>query len=70
MRYNLILNVLGLIAKYTAVLFILPILACVVLKENSQIMPYVLSGAMTYLIGIIFSFNKVPQNDIDNVKKS
>lgn len=70
MRYNLILNVLGLIAKYTATLFILPIVACVVLKENSQIMPYVLSGALTYLIGVIFSFNKVPQKDIDNVKKS
>ena len=70
MRYNLILNILGLISKYIAILFIIPILACVFLKEFSQVVPYILSAIVAFILSWLFSINKTSQKEIDNIKKS
>ncbi len=69
MRYNLIFNILGLIAKYIGVMFIIPIIACFLLKENCGYI-YLITGIIALLAGFLFSLNKAPQKDIDNIKKS
>ena len=65
MRYNLILNMLGLISKYIAILFIIPILACVFLKEFTQVVPYILSAIVAFILSWLFSINKTSQKEID-----
>ncbi|MBQ8615354.1 MAG: TrkH family potassium uptake protein, partial [Clostridia bacterium] len=70
MRYNLILNVLGLILKYIGVLFIIPIVASFLLKEQSHYLPYLTSGLIALILSFIFSIKKVEQKEIDNIKKS
>ena len=70
MRYNLILNILGLNAKYIGYLFIFPIIAAILLKESSEILPFLITGLVAILLGYILSFNKVSQKEVDNIKKS
>ncbi len=70
MRYNLIFNILGLISKYIGLMFIIPIIAALFLKEYNQVTPYIITGITAITIGFIFSFKKVPQKEIDNIKKS
>lgn len=69
MRYNLIFNILGMISKYIGIMFIIPIIACFLLKENCAHI-YFITGIIALLIGFLFSFNKAPQKEIDNIKKS
>lgn len=70
MRYNLILNILGLMAKNIGILFLIPIICALLLKEYGAIAPFLITGIIAYLIGLLFSINKVEQKEIDNIKKS
>lgn len=70
MRYNLVLNIIGLIARYIGMLFLIPIVAAILLKEYSQITPFLITGVLSYLTGVLLLLNKVPQKSIDNIKKS
>ena len=70
MRYNVIANVMGLIAKYIGIMFILPIIAALILKEPYTIVHFLTAGLVSILIGYILSANKAEQKDIDNIKKS
>ena len=70
MRYNLIFNILGMIAKYIGIMFIIPIIAAYALKESDSIYIYLITGIIAIIIGFIFSINKADKKDIDNIKKS
>ena len=70
MRYNLIFNILGLISKYIGVMFVIPIIASCFLNEKNHIVPFLSSMLIAFIIGIIFSFKKVNQKEIDNIRKS
>lgn len=70
MRYNLILNILGLISKYIGIIFIFPIVVAICLREYSSILPFLITGITAVIFGFIFSCNKVCQTDIDFIKKS
>ncbi len=69
MRFNVFLDMLGLILKYIGVMFIIPIIATIFLKEYT-IIPYFLTGFIAIALGFLFSCNKACQDDIDNIKKS
>ncbi len=70
MRYNLIFNILALMAKYIGVLFIIPIVCAVLLKEYDAIAPFLVTGIVSIIIGFLFSIKKIPQKEIDSIKKS
>ena len=70
MRYNLILNILGMMSKYIGVLFIIPIVCAVLLKEYNAIIPFLTTGTIAVILGFLFSIKKVEQKEIDNIKKS
>ncbi|MBQ7286256.1 MAG: TrkH family potassium uptake protein [Candidatus Gastranaerophilales bacterium] len=70
MRYNLILNILGMMSKYIGVLFIIPIVCAVLLKEYNAIIPFLTTGVIAVVLGFLFSIKKVEQKEIDNIKKS
>ncbi len=70
MRYNLILNILGLISKYIGIMFIIPILTALCLKEYNHILPFVVTGVFALVLGYLFSLKKATQKDIDSIKKS
>lgn len=70
MRYGLVINILGTIAKNIGVLFIFPILCAVFLKEYSEIMPFLITGIIAIIFGTLFSLKKVEQKEIDSIKKS
>jgi len=70
MRYSLILNILGMMAKYIGVLFLIPIICAILIKEYSAITPFLTTGIIALAIGFLFSIKKVEQKEIDNIKKS
>ena len=70
MRYNLIFNILGLIAKYIGFMFIIPIIAALMLDEKNAVLPFLITGIISIVIGVLFSVNKADKKDIDNIKKS
>lgn len=70
MRYNLIANILGLISKYIGMMFVIPIIAACILKETPHIYPFLTSMAIALIAGLILSYKKVPQKEIDNIRKS
>lgn len=70
MRYDLVFNILGLLSKYISVMFIIPIIVAFILKETNHIFPFFLTGIIALFLGFVFSFKKVPQKEIDNIKKS
>lgn len=70
MRYNLILNILGLMSKYIGFLFIIPIICALLLKEYCAIIPFLTTGLCAIIVGYLFSIKKVEQKEIDNIKKS
>ncbi|MBQ8848337.1 MAG: TrkH family potassium uptake protein [Candidatus Gastranaerophilales bacterium] len=70
MRYNLIFNILGLLSKYISIMFLIPIVAAMILKETNHLMPFFVTGVIALILGYIFSFNKAEQKDIDSIKKS
>ncbi len=70
MRYNLIFNILGLISKYIGLMFLIPVIAALILGEYKEIIPYITTGIIAIILGFIFSYKKVPQKEIDNIKKS
>lgn len=70
MRYNLILNVLGMIAKYIGFLFLIPILCAILLKEYNAIVPFLTTGVFALVMGFLLTIKKVEQKEIDNIKKS
>ena len=70
MRYNLISNMMGLISKYIGVMFIIPAIAALCLNEVNHIIPFIISGVIALILGFVLSINKVPQKEIDNIKKS
>ena len=70
MRYNLILNILGMISKYIGILFLIPLVCAFFLKEYNAIIPFLSTGIVALIIGFLFSIKKVEQKEIDNIKKS
>ena len=70
MRYSLILNILGMMAKYIGILFLIPIICALLLKEYNAIIPFLTTGIIALIIGFLFSIKKVEQKEIDNIKKS
>ena len=61
MRYNIIFNILGLISKYVGIMFIIPIVAAIILKEYNDIMPFFASFVIALLLGFLLSVKKVSQ---------
>jgi len=70
MRYNLILNILGLISKYIGVMFLIPVICALILKENNHITPFLVSMIIALSLGLLLSIKKAAQKDIDNIRKS
>ena len=61
MRYSIIFNILGMMAKYIGFLFVIPIICAILLKENNVIIPFLTTGLMAVLLGFLFSIKKVEQ---------
>ncbi len=70
MRYNLIFNILGLISKYIGIMFIIPVVCAILLKETNHILPFLISMIIAIITGYLFSIKKVEQKEIDNIRKS
>ncbi|MBQ4645888.1 MAG: TrkH family potassium uptake protein [Candidatus Gastranaerophilales bacterium] len=70
MRYSLILNILGMMAKYIGILFVIPIVCALLLKEYNAVVPFLITGIVALIFGFLFSIKKVEQKEIDNIKKS
>ena len=70
MRYGLIIGILGSISKYVGMMFIIPIVAAVILKEYNHILPFLVSLIIALILGFILSYNKLAQKEIDTIKKT
>ena len=70
MRYHIILNILGMMSKYIGILFIIPIVCAVLLKENSAVVPFLTTGVVAIILGFLLTIKKAEQKEIDNIKKS
>ena len=70
MRYNIIFSILGLMSKYIGILFVIPIICAILLKENSAIIPFLTTGIVAIVLGFLLTIKKTEQKEIDNIKKS
>ena len=70
MRYSLIFNVLGLIAKYLGFVFLPSVLMAILLKEYNHIIPFLVTGITVFVIGFLLSYNSSGLKEFDNLKKS
>ena len=70
MRYNLFFNILAMISNYISVMFVIPIIAALFLKEYNEILPFFVASIVALIIGRLFSFKKANQKEIDTIKKS
>ena len=70
MRYNIILNILGMMSKYIGALFVIPVICAILLKENSAIIPFLATGIVAIAFGFLLTIKKAEQKEIDNIKKS
>ena len=58
MRYNIIFNILGMMAKYIGFLFLIPVMCAILIKEYNAIIPFLITGIIALILGILFSIKK------------
>lgn len=69
MRFKVIFNTTGIILKYISLIFIFPVISAIYYKEYSSILPFLLSGLISFVLGLLFCLNDASEKDIDNITR-
>ena len=70
MRLYVVINTVGIMLRYVALIMLLPVIFALFYKEYSSILPFI-SGCLVSLgFGGIFSLNKASEKDIDTINKA
>ncbi len=70
MRLNVVINTVGIILRYIALMMILPVIFALCYQEYSSILPYLAGAFVSLLTGFLFSLNKASEKDIDTMNKA
>lgn len=58
MRLNVVINTVGIILKYIALMMLFPVIFALSYGEYSSIIPYVTGSFVSLILGFLFSINK------------
>ncbi len=70
MRFKVISNTTGIILKFISLAFIFPIIAALCYREFSAIYPFLITGIISFLFGVIFCLNDASEQDIDKITRT
>jgi len=70
MRINVVINTVGIILRYVALVMLFPVIFALVYKEHSAIFPFIVSSVVSLFLGYLFSLNEASEKDIDTVNKA
>ncbi len=70
MRFHVVLNSIGIILKYFGILLLLPVIFAIAYKETSHILPFLVSLAVTIILGFLCTIKKTDVKELNDIKKS
>ncbi len=70
MKFKVIFNTTGIILKYASFIFIFPILFAIFYSEYSSILPFLLTGILSYISGALFCLNDAEEKDLDTISRA
>lgn len=70
MRLNVVINTVGIILRYVAIIMLFPVIFAIFYKEYSSILPFVAGFVVSLALGGLFSLNKASEKDIDTIVKA
>ncbi len=69
MRLNVVINTVGIILRYIALVMLLPVIFALCYGEYSSILPFLAGSFVSIILGFLFSLNKASEKDIDTMNK-
>ncbi len=69
MRLNVVINTVGIMLRYIALVMLLPVIFALCYGEYSSILPYITGFFISIILGLLFSLNKASEKDIDTMNK-
>ncbi len=70
MRIYVVINTVGIILRYVALIMLLPVIFALFYKEYSSILPFLTGFLVSLGLGGLFSLNKASEKDIDTINKA
>ena len=70
MRIYVVINTVGIILRYVALIMLLPVVFALFYKEYSSILPFLTGFLVSLGTGALFSLNKASEKDIDTINKA
>ena len=70
MRLNVVINTVGIMLRYIALVMFLPIIFALCYGEYESILPFLTGAFVSLVLGLLFSLNKASEKDIDTINKA
>ncbi len=70
MRLNVVINTVGIILRYIALVMLFPCIFALFYGEYSSIPPFIAGSVVSITLGYLFSLNKASEKDIDTINKA
>ncbi len=70
MRLNVVINTVGIILRYIALVMLFPCIFALFYGEYSSIPPFIAGSVISITLGYLFSLNKASEKDIDTINKA
>ncbi len=70
MRLNVVINTVGIMLRYIALVMFLPIIFALCYGEYESILPFLTGAFVSLVLGFLFSLNKASEKDIDTINKA
>jgi len=70
MRLNVVINTVGIMLRYIALVMLLPVIFALCYREYASILPFLTGSIVSLALGGLFSLNKASEKDIDTINKA
>lgn len=70
MKLNIVINTVGIILRYIAIVMFLPVIFAIYCREYSSIFPFFTASMISLFLGYLFSLNEASEKDIDTINKA
>lgn len=70
MRLSYIFNSVSLVLKHIAIAMLAPCIVALYYKDYYSLIPFIVASFTAYFIGHIFSYKKIDDEELNNIKKS
>ncbi len=70
MKLNIVINTVGIILRYIAIVMLFPVIFAICYREYSSIFPFFAASMISLFLGYLFSLNEASEKDIDTINKA